>query len=108
ELASTYYPGEIGGTIENTWRAMRVAYLSGESARLANAADTFARSLAATGSPTLPRQELITLEHQYYKVHPFRLAWILYAVAAIALMMTSIWGRKPGYRIGWAFALAGF
>jgi ABC-type transport system involved in cytochrome c biogenesis permease subunit len=108
ELASTYYPGETGGAIENAYRELRQAYMSGDPGALAKSADAFAKSLISTSSPTLPRQDLIELENHYYSLHPFRLAWVLYAIAAVSLMVTSVWGRKPGYRIGWAFALAGF
>ncbi len=64
---------------------------------------------AATWKPPtgLPTLALIDREHGYYVLHPFRLAWILYAVAGLTLMVTSLVGRGVGYVIAWVAALGG-
>lgn len=55
----------------------------------------------------LPSLSLIDREYFYYSLHPFRLAWIFYAIAGLTLMVTSLVGRRTGYSIAWAAALGG-
>ena len=51
---------------------------------------------------------MLQLETRYGNLHPFRWAWVLYALAAIVLWLTSLAAQRTGYRIAWGLVLAGF
>jgi ABC-type transport system involved in cytochrome c biogenesis permease subunit len=66
------------------------------------------REWAASVEPSeIPAGWVMALEVAYQQFHPFRWAWILYAAATITLAVTSVYGRKTGYRIGMTLATAG-
>lgn len=54
-----------------------------------------------------PSATLIALEVIYQRVHPFRIAWICYAAAAIILAVTSVRGRDLGYKVAWGLVAFG-
>lgn len=66
------------------------------------------RSWLVTVDPAAqPNPGLVSLEVLYQRIHPFRLAWILYAAAAILLAVTSVKGRAVGYRAAWILVSLG-
>ena len=57
---------------------------------------------------TLPDHWKLELEVLYQKVHPFRLAWILYAMAGIVMLaLRGPWEHR-GYQAAWILAGGGF
>jgi ABC-type transport system involved in cytochrome c biogenesis permease subunit len=56
----------------------------------------------------LPPSWKISLEVAYQKNHPFRWAWILYAMAGIILLVSRNSWEKLGYRLTWVLAGSGF
>lgn len=54
-----------------------------------------------------PSPVLVGIEVLYQRIHPFRWAWICYAVAALVLAVTSARGRAWGYRIAWVLVSGG-
>ena len=56
----------------------------------------------------LPPSWKISLEVAYQKTHPFRWAWILYAMAGIILLLSRNSWEKLGYRLAWVLAGSGF
>jgi len=56
----------------------------------------------------LPPSWKISLEVAYQKTHPFRWAWILYAMAGIILLLSRNSWEKLGYRLAWILAGSGF
>jgi len=66
------------------------------------------RKWAASVEPSeIPAPWVMALEVTYQQFHPFRWAWVLYAAATITLAVTSVYGRKIGYRIGMTLASIG-
>jgi cytochrome c-type biogenesis protein CcsB len=62
----------------------------------------------APGSSIYPAESMLAFEYFYQQFHPFRWAWIAYALALIILAVTSGWQERIGYRLGWTVLLAGF
>jgi cytochrome c-type biogenesis protein CcsB len=57
---------------------------------------------------TIPDHWKLRLEVIYQKAHPFRWAWILYALAGIILLLSRTAWEKLGYRFAWLLAGSGF
>ena len=88
---------------------MRTAWRGNEPQRFAHAEDKlihFQQTLG--GTEGLPAIWKLSLEVLYQKSHPFRWAWILYAVAGIILLTSSGGWVKTAYRAAWFFAGCGF
>ncbi len=86
---------------------LRAALLAGDDTAFATAAARLRADLAAEAPQFQPPAWKISLELLYQKIHPFRWAWILYLTAGITLALTSVRGRRAGYALAWALALAG-
>lgn len=94
---------------------LRDAFRAGDSAAFLAAAATLRDTLAAQSPQFHPPAWRLQLEVLYQKIHPFRLAWILYLAAGITLAVTSLRARRAGYVAAWtlaglglAFQTAGF
>lgn len=62
-----------------------------------------------TQSPSVyPTPAMLALEATYLKSHPWRWAWIAYALGAVLMAATFHWQRGSGYRVGYALVLLGF
>lgn len=97
------------------------AFLAKDDGNFARAAAKFASDMAAIQPQFQPPDGKITLETIYQKSHPFRWAWICYAIAGVFLIFA---GRKettefadrreegpvssPAYALAWVFAGGGF
>lgn len=90
------------------WLALQNAHESDNAVEYQEAAKNLQRMLAVLAPERQPASWKISLEVFYQKAHPFRWAWILYALGAIVLGVTWKYGRVPGYRIAWGLMLAGF
>lgn len=86
---------------------LREAFRAGNFPAFQSAAQTLRTALAAESPQFHPPQWRLDLEVNYQKIHPFRWAWILYLAAGITLAVTSLRGRRAGYRIAWVLAGAG-
>lgn len=103
-----FHPGDKGTQIENLFAALKQSYLSADSAGFLEASKNLRDALASLDPTHYPAPRLIELEHFYYDFHPFRWAWVLYALAGILLLVTNGWAPRAGYALGWVFALGGF
>jgi cytochrome c-type biogenesis protein CcsB len=67
------------------------------------------QALARAENPNLyPDGKEIGIEVHYEELHPFRLAWILYVLSAVAMAMAWVSPRKGFTTAGWALALIAF
>ncbi|CAN5493833.1 hypothetical protein BH09VER1_BH09VER1_42570 [soil metagenome] len=85
---------------------LRAAFAANDSAAFTQAAVALRQAMAATQPQFQPVAWKIQLETLYQKFHPFRWAWICYLAAGIVLVATR--GRRAGYVVAWALAVAGF
>ncbi len=106
--AAEYYPGRFGSQLAALYDNIQAAYLESNSDAFRDITIEMRDGLATLDSKHYPQQSLIELEHFYYDFHPFRWAWIMYALAGIALLVGSGWAMRGSYLLGWALALAGF
>lgn len=106
--AKEVYPAELTAKLDATWERMRAAVLSGKHAEAAAAASDLAAELRNLAPARYPEAAKLRFEEAYHELAPWRWAWICYAASAICLALTSAWGRRLGYGIGWGLALTGF
>lgn len=102
-------PQAAGLPAADHWRAMRDAYAAGGQEKFDSALDAFRSAIKSSIGGAYPSEWVIALEHIYAQVHPFRWAWVAYALAAVALVVFAKGaGARAGYAAGWVFTLAGF
>ncbi len=104
ELAEVHPPGT---GIQSEWATLRAAYIAGDSAAFAGAAESFARAVRDMPAAYRPDQHLTATELHYNRLQPFALAWMFMAGGA-ALSALSLFVRKsrPSRLAGWFDALA--
>ena len=88
---------------------MRTSWKGRDSQQFTDASQQlihFQQTLVSAEGP--PAHWKLSLEVLYQKSHPFRWAWILYAVAGIILLTASGGWMKTAYRAAWFFAGCGF
>ncbi len=67
------------------------------------------QTLARAENPALyPDGKDIGIEVHYEELHPFRLAWILYVLSAIAMAAAWVSPKRGLAKVGWALALLAF
>ncbi|MEO8206337.1 MAG: cytochrome c biogenesis protein CcsA [Chthoniobacterales bacterium] len=88
--------------------ALQNALQSGNQAEFDKQAIALENSLRTIHPEFFPSDQKLKTELTYQRTHPFRWAWICYAIAAIILALTSLRGRHEGYLAGWLFILIGF
>jgi len=67
------------------------------------------KSLARAQNPELyPSERTIAIEVHDKSLHPFKITWVLYLVAAILLGLSWHLGNFKIYRAGWVFAILAF
>ncbi len=90
------------------WETLREAFIHGDDVAFRNALTTFRDDVKRGAGAAYPAEWIISLEHVYGLLHPFRWAWVAYALGAVALILSQA-GRAPfGYRLGWILTLTGF
>lgn len=94
--------------VEGAFKTFQSAYVTGDPEAFITAKEELESVIRSLAPDNVPSQRIIELERFYYQTHPFRWAWILCALAAIILGVTSVWGRRVGYRISWGLAAVGF
>lgn len=93
----------------NHWVAMREAFIKKDQQNFNKALNDFRETIKSTLGGSYPSQSVIALEHLYAQTHPFRWAWIAYALAAVALLVFAKGQTaRVGYAVGWIFTLSGF
>ncbi len=102
------YPNAGGEAVAQGWTELGNAFLKGDDTAFRSAAGKFASGLSALRPDAYPSADVMKLETVYGKAHPFRWAWLLYALAAIVLWVTTLWARSGGYRIAWGLISIGF
>ena len=90
------------------YQALAKAWAAGDAATEARAAASMAQQLRALSPAVYPPAWRLGFESFYLRLHPWRWAWVCYALAALILALTGGWHRALGYRLGWGLALAGF
>lgn len=106
--SGTYYDSDKVQALERAFLALSAAYRNGSSPGFTSAFQDLALQLGKLSPSAYPDQGIIRFEHFYLQFHPFRWAWILYAIGFTALLATSSWQRTLGYRIGWTAIALGF
>lgn len=103
-----YYNDASGAAAQNAFVTAREAWLKKDTAAFNAALGKLSKQLSALSPGIYPTPEELSFERFYQHFHPFRWAWIAYALAAIVLGVTSGWLEKPGYKLGWILILIGF
>ncbi|CAB4244651.1 ABC-type transport system involved in cytochrome c biogenesis, permease component [Methylacidimicrobium sp. AP8] len=106
--AKAAYPPEAASKLDGAWEAMRTAFLAGKNEEAGAAAVRLAEEIRSLNPGAYPDAAKLLFEQRYHELQPWRWAWICYGAAAICLALTSGWGRRIGYGIGWGLALTGF
>jgi len=89
------------------FKAWSEAYANGDVAAFNTLTPQVVESLRALAPQFYPAAATLQFEHHYMTLHPFRWAWIFYLCALLTLLLTAIWAKTGGYRLGWLLALAG-
>lgn len=108
EQAGTDYPAKKMASVKTAFAAMMTAFSKGDTAAFLQSSKRLTSSLAKLDPAHYPPEWKLGLETFYIQLHPFRWAWVLYALAAIALWLTTLRARKAGYWIAWAIIIGGF
>ncbi len=93
--------------VGTAWDAMHQAYAESSQTGFEEVAQRLVGVLRAAGGKAYPSQYLVGLEHVYQTLRPHRIAWVLYAAAALTLVLTGRTARKSGYAAAWVLALGG-
>ena len=115
--AVNYYPGKEKEILED-FRGIVSAYQANDSSSLASAAEKF-KALVRSLSPNVyPPESILKLEVNYNHLHPFRIAWIVYVLAFIVMLMATreagsmrskmYWPAYGLYLIGLGLQIYGF
>ncbi len=100
--ATSMYPGEAGETVEAEFQALKTSYQNGDFE-----AEPFVKAVASLAPDKLPPAWLLELEHGYFALHPFRVAWILFAAACTFLLVTGAVRSRWPMSVGWLIVLVG-
>ncbi len=109
--AATAYPGGPGEAIAGSTQKLLQAFISSDWAQFATEGAALSgalKQLEGVAPGYTHASSVMKLETFYQKFHPFRWAWIAYALAAITLWLTTLAARGPGYRLAWGFVSIGF
>lgn len=113
---------DLDGELQQKFMAMTKAFiqslpLDGKSSAEASAGgvgslklavDEFKTAAKAQNPELYPSEKTISAEVHYKNFHPFKIAWILYLVAALCMGVAWQTGRKLIYRLGWVIMVAAF
>ena len=87
-------------------KGLRDAFVTNDDAAFARQAEALRREWAGNEPQFQPAIWRIQLETLYQKAHPFRWAWMCYAVAGILLLLSKL--GRAGYAAAWVLAGTGF
>jgi cytochrome c-type biogenesis protein CcsB len=103
-----YYSDAGGQAAQSAFLKLREAWTRGDSAAFNEALERVSKQFSALSPAVYPSERTLSFERSYQLFHPFRWAWIAYALAAVVLALTSGWQQRTGYILGWLFVLTGF
>ncbi len=95
-----YYPDKEKALMDQ-FQAIARAYQANDSTALANAAITFKQSLRQLSPTVYPPDARLQLELNYMHHHPFRVAWVIYALAFILMLCATRTGTGFRGRLYW-------
>ncbi len=109
DSSETYYVSsderaQAAGGAFGKWAA---AWRSGDMGAFNTLTPQLVSALASLSPAVYPSAGTLQFEHAYMQLHPFRKAWIVYLLALLVLLLTAIWQRTAGYRMGWLLVLLG-
>jgi cytochrome c-type biogenesis protein CcsB len=113
---------DLDGELQQKFMAMTKAFIqslpiegkpstdasTGGVGSLKLAVDEFKTAAKAQNPELYPSEKIISAEVHYKNFHPFKIAWILYLVAALCMGVAWQTGRKLVYRLGWVVMVAAF
>ncbi len=102
-----YSAEELAG-VRDAFDQFVAAYREGNVEKFSAASAGLKESLRRLRPEFYPADKTVEREQFYYRFHPFRVAWILYALGGIVLGITALWAPKAGYRIAWGCVALGF
>ncbi|HWL51835.1 MAG TPA: cytochrome c biogenesis protein CcsA [Chthoniobacteraceae bacterium] len=108
--AATAYPGGVGEAIAGSTQKLLQAFAAKDWTAFAAQGEALSGALGqleAVVPGYTHASSVMELETFYQKFHPFRWAWIAYALAAITLWLTTLAARGTGYRLAWGFVAIG-
>lgn len=108
ERADEYYGTSVAQKLTQHYQEIREAYLKDDQESFSQKISVLAEDLRSLSSTVYPTVELLSREYRYQEFHPFRKAWICYAIALILLLLSSKVFTTGGYRLSWALILLGF
>ena len=86
------------------WEA---AYRANDILRFNELTPPLVSALSTLSPQVYPAAGTLRFEHFYMWLHPFRKAWIIYLLALLVLLLTSMWLTRIGYTLTWLLVLAG-
>lgn len=98
----------LSENFRNIYSEMQAAWQSNNVSTLQQAIKKLRQEIDTLQVSDYPNAQEMKIEVLYMRYHPFRLAWICYLIAALSLVLTSLWKPRAGYIAGWTFALLGF
>lgn len=103
-----FYGPAIAQTIQSRYEGLRQSYLENQQAVFSERVLQLSEDLRSLSPTVYPSMGSLSREYRYQELHPFRKAWICYAVALLVLLLTTRWAVNKGYIVSWILILMGF
>ena len=101
------HPMPVDRAIADTFRDWWLQYYTGNITKFNMETPQVVEALRSRAPEFYPSASSLQFEHHYMTLHPFRWAWIFYLCALLTLLLTALWAKTVGYRLGWIFVLVG-
>ncbi|MES2307332.1 MAG: cytochrome c biogenesis protein CcsA, partial [Verrucomicrobiota bacterium] len=108
ERSEELYGSEIAQKLAGHYEKMKTAYLQNDQELFSTSVRDFSAELRSLSPSVYPTLAALERESNYLQLHPFRKAWICYAIALLILLLTVRWNESIGYKLGWLVVLFGF
>ena len=108
ERTEEIYGAAIAQKLSGYYEGIKASYLDNNQELFQKQILEFAQELRSLSPEVYPPRWILEKEYRYSELHPFRKAWICYAVALFILLITVRWQETLGYRLGWGMVLGGF
>ena len=103
--AVEHYGDAVQTTLTKTFKDFAGAYIERNPGAFSLAAQDLVKQLRALNPTIFPPMETLQREVEFNALHPFRKAWLLYALAALVTLIT--WRMRGAYWIGFGAFVAG-
>jgi len=100
-----YYGEAVQTALTKTFKDFAGAYIERNPGAFSLAAQDLVKQLRALNPAIFPPVKTIQREVEFNAIHPFRKAWLLYALAALVTLVT--WRMRGTYWIGFGAFVAG-